>query len=56
VDIWNPRATAGDQQRFRSLDRDRDNRLSRPEWTGPPAAFDQADRNRDGVISPNEWQ
>ena len=55
VDIWNPRATARDQQRFRSLDRDRDNRLSRPEWTGGGADFDRLDLNRDGVISPNEW-
>lgn len=51
---WSPRATRRDQLVFRDLDRDRDNRLSRREWTGA-LPFDQLDRNRDGVISPNEW-
>lgn len=53
---WNPRAGVLDQQRFQRLDRDRDNRLTRPEWTGSPARFYQLDRNRDGVISPSEWR
>jgi EF hand len=52
---WRPRATVRDQQRFQVLDRNRDNRLTRPEWTGGGASFQQLDRNRDGVISPNEW-
>jgi len=56
-DIWNPRAgTVQAQERFRNLDRNRDNRLTRPEWTGAGPAFDRLDFNRDGVISPNEWQ
>ncbi|HKI02976.1 MAG TPA: hypothetical protein VKK31_13455 [Thermoanaerobaculia bacterium] len=55
VNVWTPRASYQDQQRFQNLDRDRDNRLTRPEWLGAGAAFDQADRNRDGVITPNEW-
>lgn len=52
---WSPRAGVRDQQRFQTLDRNRDNRLTRPEWTGGGASFQQLDRNRDGVISPSEW-
>ena len=53
---WSPRAGIREQQRFQNLDRNRDNRLTRPEWTGGPTRFQQLDRNRDGVISPNEWR
>lgn len=52
---WNPRATRQDQRRFQSLDRDRDNRLSRVELRGAGARFERLDRNRDGVVSPYEW-
>lgn len=52
---WNNRATVRDQRRFQSLDRNRDNRLSRPEWNGGVALFDRLDRNRDGALSPDEW-
>lgn len=52
---WSPRATVQEQLRFQILDRNRDNRLTRPEWTGGPARFQQLDRNRDGIISPSEW-
>lgn len=52
---WSPRAGVREQQRFQNLDRNRDNRLTRPEWTGTGATFQQIDRNRDGVISPSEW-
>jgi len=52
---WRSDATLRDQQRFRSLDRNQDNLLSRPEWTGVGTRFDHLDRNRDGVISPGEW-
>ncbi len=52
---WSPRATVREQQRFQLLDRNRDNRLTRPEWTGGPTRFHQLDRNRDGVITPSEW-
>lgn len=55
-DVWNRRATVQDQQRFRSLDINRDNRLTRSEWTGGGPSFEHLDRNRDGVISPSEWQ
>lgn len=53
---WSPHATLQDQRRFRNLDRNRDDRLSRLEWTGSNAAFHRLDRNRDGVLSPHEWQ
>lgn len=53
---WNPGASLQDQRRFQHLDRNRDNRLSRVEWTGSRAAFDRLDRNQDGALSPNEWQ
>jgi Ca2+-binding EF-hand superfamily protein len=52
---WSPRAGVREQQRFQILDRNRDNRLTRPEWTGGGASFQRIDRNRDGVISPSEW-
>jgi hypothetical protein len=55
-DVWNSRATGQDQRRFRELDRNGDNRLTRLEWTGALADFDRLDRNQDGVLSPNEWQ
>lgn len=55
ADTWSPRATVREQQHFQSLDRNRDNRLTRTEWTGSGASFQQHDRNRDGVISPREW-
>jgi Ca2+-binding EF-hand superfamily protein len=52
---WSSRATPEDQLRFRNIDRNRDNLLSRLEWTGDPTRFLHLDRNQDGVISPNEW-
>lgn len=52
---WSSRSSVREQRLFRDLDRNRDNRLNRLEWTGPGARFDAIDRNRDGVISPNEW-
>lgn len=55
-DTWSSRATLPDLRRFRDLDRNRDNRLSRSEWTGAPSLFNRLDRNQDGVLSPNEWE
>jgi Ca2+-binding EF-hand superfamily protein len=52
---WNPRASLQDQRRFRDLDRNRDNRLTRTEANGAGARFDRLDRNGDGVLTPNEW-
>lgn len=39
---------------FQQQDLNRDGRLSRREFRGPTAAFDQVDRNRDGVITLGE--
>lgn len=44
-----------DDRRFRDLDRNRDSRLSRTEWTGSRDFFDRLDRNDDGWLSLNEW-
>jgi Ca2+-binding EF-hand superfamily protein len=54
-DTWRTRSTPRTQSRFRFLDRNSDNRVSRLEWTGARADFNRLDRNRDGVLSPNEW-
>ena len=54
-DTWSPHATVQDEIRFRNLDRDRDSRVNRTEWTGSAFTFNHLDRNRDGVLSPNEW-
>jgi Ca2+-binding EF-hand superfamily protein len=54
-DVWSSRATVRTQRLFRDLDRNRDNRLNRQEWTGDEGRFTRLDRNRDGVLSPNEW-
>jgi len=54
-DTWSPHATVQDEIRFRNLDRDRNHRVNRTEWTGSVFTFNHLDRNRDGVLSPNEW-
>jgi Ca2+-binding EF-hand superfamily protein len=54
-DTWRTRSTPRTQSRFRTLDRNNDNRVSRLEWTGARADFNRLDRNRDGMLSPNEW-
>jgi EF hand len=54
-DTWRPGTLPPVQSRFRSADRNRDNRISRLEWPGVRPLFDRLDRNRDGVLSPYEW-
>lgn len=54
-DTWRTRSMPRAQSRFQFLDRNRDNRVSRLEWTGSRADFNRLDRNRDGLLSPNEW-
>lgn len=54
-DTWRTRSTPRAQNRFRLLDRNTDNRVSRLEWKGSRADFNRLDRNRDGVLSPYEW-
>jgi len=51
---WGIHATIEDQRLLRTLDRNRDYRLGRREWTGSAARFHLLDRNADGVLSPRE--
>ncbi|HWM91257.1 MAG TPA: hypothetical protein VN493_10860 [Thermoanaerobaculia bacterium] len=51
---WGAHATIQDQRLLRNLDRNRDNRLGRREWTGTADRFHRLDRNQDGVLSPRE--
>jgi Ca2+-binding EF-hand superfamily protein len=46
--------TPRQQSRFRFLDRNGDDRLSRLEWSGSRNVFNRLDRNRDGFVSLNE--
>jgi Ca2+-binding EF-hand superfamily protein len=52
---WKPGASPRAQSQFRTLDRNRDNRVGRIEWKGAKDTFHRLDRNRDGVLSPYEW-
>ena len=52
--FWGPHATVQDQRFLRNLDRDRDNRLGRREWTGSAVQFHLLDIDGDGVLSPQE--
>jgi len=52
---WKPGTRPMTQNRFRLIDRNLDNRVSRLEWPGVRALFDRLDRNHDGFLSPNEW-
>jgi len=40
-----------DDARFRDLDGNRDNRVSRSEWRGDRVSFDRLDENRDGYLT-----
>jgi Ca2+-binding EF-hand superfamily protein len=42
-------------ERFRSIDRDRDGRVTRREWFYDAEGFVRADRNRDGVLTSAEF-
>jgi Ca2+-binding EF-hand superfamily protein len=42
-------------QRFESMDKDRDGKVSREEFTGPKARFDLLDRNGDGFLTQEEF-
>ena len=53
-DIWGSHVTILDVRLLRDLDRDRDNRLNRREWTGSIGRFHLLDANQDGVLSPRE--
>lgn len=51
---WAPYATIQDVRLLRDLDRDRDNRLHRREWTGSALRFHRLDLNQDGELSLRE--
>ncbi|MEO5822663.1 MAG: hypothetical protein ABIT71_19315 [Vicinamibacteraceae bacterium] len=44
----------GQSMRFQAMDRDRDGRISRAEWTGSDRAFEAQDWNGDGVLAGEE--
>ena len=44
-----------DEVLFARMDTNRDNSLSRAEWTGTASDFDRLDFNKDGVLSPYEF-
>lgn len=41
---------------FNSLDRNRDGRINRDEWSGNRKDFDYLDRNDDGWVTTSEWR
>jgi hypothetical protein len=41
-------------RKFQSMDKDGDAKVSRDEFTGPKARFDQLDRNGDGFLTQQE--
>lgn len=47
--------TESDEVLFARMDSNRDNRLSRSEWTGSANEFARLDANSDGVLSPYEF-
>ena len=47
--------TESDEVLFARMDVNRDNSLSRSEWTGSASDFARLDFNRDGVLSPYEF-
>lgn len=44
-----------DDRAFNNLDRNRDGRINRDEWSGNRLDFDRLDRNNDGWVTVGEW-
>jgi Ca2+-binding EF-hand superfamily protein len=44
------------QMNFDDLDKDKDGKISKSEWQGPPQFFDRMDANHDGFIDKQEWE
>ncbi len=42
-------------ERFQAMDKDRDGKVNRDEFTGPKARFDQLDKNVDGYLTQEEF-
>ena len=42
-------------QRFKTMDKDRDGKVSREEFTGPKERFDLLDKNGDGLLTEQEF-
>jgi Ca2+-binding EF-hand superfamily protein len=40
---------------FKDLDKNKDGKISKDEWQGPPQFFDRLDANKDGFIDEAEW-
>ncbi len=49
-----PAAGMGGGERLRAMDKNKDDKISKDEFTGPAQLFDRLDRNSDGVISKDE--
>ncbi len=52
---FNEQAKKKAVERFKSMDKDRDGKVSREEFTGPKPRFDQLDRNGDGFVTEQEF-
>ena len=49
------RAVMGQLPKFEDLDKNKDGKISKSEWQGPPQFFDRIDENHDGFIDKAEW-
>ena len=52
---FNEQAKKKAVERFKSMDKDRDGKVSREEFTGPKPRFDLLDRNGDGFVTEQEF-
>jgi Ca2+-binding EF-hand superfamily protein len=52
---FNEQARKKAVQRFKAMDKDRDGKVSRAEFTGPKERFDLFDRNGDGLLTEQEF-